>query len=158
MSYSHERDQFIATATKEGLSLDVARKLLRYASTLQRLSEAQCNGDYPYNGSRDNYLHKKDGDPNGREWQAKHFGTCSKCESECAKSQLKQSKSGEKACPDCRTNSLVFALLAGCGIDASPIFSGDPRGAVLVLSTPNYPYDKCGRNGARGLYVPARGN
>lgn len=35
MSYSKERDEFISRATKEGLSLDTCRKLLRYATTLQ---------------------------------------------------------------------------------------------------------------------------
>ena len=53
MSYSKEREEFISRATQEGLSLDTCRKLLRYATTLQRLAEAQCNGDWPYNGDRD---------------------------------------------------------------------------------------------------------
>lgn len=53
MTYQHERDEFISLATQEGLGLDTCRKLLRYATTLHRLAEAQCNGDWPYNGDRD---------------------------------------------------------------------------------------------------------
>ena len=53
MSYQKERDEFIAQASREGLDLKTCRKLLRYATTLQRLAEAQCNGDWPYNGDRD---------------------------------------------------------------------------------------------------------
>lgn len=53
MTYTKERDEFIAIATREGLSVNVARKLLRHAATLQRLAVAQCNGDWPYNGDRD---------------------------------------------------------------------------------------------------------
>lgn len=52
-NYQKEREQFIVRAQHEGLSLDVCYKLLRYASTLQRLAVAQCNGDWPYNGDRD---------------------------------------------------------------------------------------------------------
>ena len=50
MSYQRERDLFISLASKEGLDLHTIGKLLRYASTLQRLAVAQCNGDWPYNG------------------------------------------------------------------------------------------------------------
>lgn len=53
MSYVKERDEFISIMTGEGLSLEVTRKLLRYAQTLHRLAVAQCNGDWPYNGDRD---------------------------------------------------------------------------------------------------------
>jgi hypothetical protein len=76
-------------------------------------------------------------------------------------------------CPDCRTQELVTALLADvvakcgqhlsaectCGPEETAvkaIFGGDPRGAVLRLSTPSYPYAENGENGANGLYVPAR--
>lgn len=53
MSYSKDRERFIAIMTAAGLDLDRTRALLRYATTLQRLAEAQCNGDWPYNGERD---------------------------------------------------------------------------------------------------------
>ncbi len=53
MSRQNDRDQFIAEATQAGLHVSQARSLLRYAATLQRLAEAQCNGDWPAdNGQR----------------------------------------------------------------------------------------------------------
>lgn len=169
MTYQQERDEFIALATKEGLDLGTIRKLLRYATTLQRLAEAQCNGDWPYNGGRDRpALSELSGDLVQLKWD-KRYTVCPKCEaSGVAKSAMRWtiepngSTSRMLVCPDCRTQELVKALLTAddCLITRNakitPVFGGDPRGAVLRLSTPNYPYDESGHNGARGLYVPAR--
>ena len=166
MSYTRERDLFINQASKEGLDLATITKLLRYATTLQRLAVARCNGDWPYNGDRD------------------RPSACPKCEaSGVAKSAMRRSVdkcpcafvAAERTrctdcggtrhpqiCPDCRTQELVIALLNHqTGAQRwngaiTPIFGGDPRGAVLRLSTPSYPYDDSGKNGANGLYVPAR--
>lgn len=182
MSYTHERDQFISSGTREGLSLDTCRQLLRYATTLHRLQEAQCNGDWPYNGDRDRPLA---GDSLGaymtvsRERWDKRYTQCPKCEaSGVAKSAMRFSSTlpkfpAYKVCPDCRTQELVQALLqehskpqcvvyhplghkAGeqCQREVKAHFNGDPRGAVLVLETPGHPWSEDGRG--RGLYVPAR--
>ena len=154
MSYQRDREQFLIQATKEGLPLDICRKLLRYATTLHRIAEAQCNGDYPYNGDRDNYTHATLEDPHGHKWQERQYADCPKCESNCRKSAFRKS-----VCPDCRTQELVIAALDECPVNGSfitAVFQGDPRGAVLKLSTPNFQYDECGKNGAYGLYVPSR--
>ena len=45
MSKQRDRDEFIAIATKEGIPVDVARKLLRYAATLHRLAELECSSE-----------------------------------------------------------------------------------------------------------------
>src|SRR3990167_7621650 len=156
MSYTRERDLFINQASKEGLDLATITKLLRYATTLQRLAVARCNGDWPYNGDRD------------RPWWDKQYPTCPKCEaSGVAKSAMRRSVdkcpcafvAAERTrcstcggtrhpqiCPDCRTQELVTTLLLNTCKDAcadhasvTAIFGGDPRGAVLRLSTPNYP-------------------
>lgn len=233
MSYQVERDTFISQAAREGLTVDVARKLLRYATTLQRLSEAQCNGDWPYNGDRDRPANQctcsnLSGQHNShcliaqRSRHDSRYTVCPKCEaSGVSKSSLRWSsdfgKDAEvksvdgakvmvaermKVCPDCRTQELVNELLdtlpkgrvwecipcmhtwfaevrlsehtsrlsgeateycpicvkrAGFGSEVRPLvvahFNGDPRGAVLVLSTPGYPWTEDGRG--RGLYVPA---
>ena len=192
MSYQKERDEFISRATAEGLSLDTCRKLLRYATTLQRLAEAQCNGDWPYNGDRDRpstaltqitehpseETHMVDTSRKARERHDARYTVCPKCEaSGVAKSAMRPSdgiwvKYGTnpviKICPDCRTQELVYALLSTtcphCKPDeisvhycsrVEPIFQGDPRGAVLKLATPGYPWSDDGRKGY-GLYVPAR--
>ncbi len=43
MSYSKDREDFIATMVAEGLNADCARTILRHAATLQRLAEEECN-------------------------------------------------------------------------------------------------------------------
>lgn len=204
MTYQHERDEFISLATREGLDLPTCRKLLRYATTLHRLAEAQCNGDWPYNGGRDCPSKKLDwNSPDNKETESsiksreqwyKRYTGCPKCETPgVARSTMR--KSGDKlpidpttgkaangliypfgqvrVCPDCRTQELVRELLIGASDQTKlnqeiiankvkpiqlyqPVFQDDPRGAVLRLATPNYPYDESGKNGARGLYVPVR--
>lgn len=171
MSYTRERDEFISRATAEGLSLETCRKLLRYATTLQRLQEAQCNGDWPYNGDRDRpAINEWAGDLVRIKWD-KRYTTCPRCEaSGVAVSAMRyRSTVGEegferagrvpKICPDCRTQELVEALFSTeYGItmpEVKAIFQGDPRGAVLRLATPHYPWSDDGSKG-RGLYVPAR--
>lgn len=45
MSYQRERDDFIARMTKEDLPLDVTRRLLAGATTLQRYAELACSSE-----------------------------------------------------------------------------------------------------------------
>lgn len=45
MSYTRDRDQFIAEATRHGLPLDDARALLRAATTLNRYAELACSSE-----------------------------------------------------------------------------------------------------------------
>jgi len=44
-----ERENFVAAMAREGVPVDVARKVMRAATTLHRLAEATCNGDWPAN-------------------------------------------------------------------------------------------------------------
>lgn len=122
------RDEFIYQATLAGLKVSDARALLSKAATLQRLSEAECNGDYPADGGSDR-------------WQT---AVCSRCEGLWSPSAIKS-----KGCPECRTEDAVRAILEpyrakghGAEILESqgmiypvPIFRGDPRGCVLKIKT-----------------------
>lgn len=45
MSYTREREEFIARVTREGLSLAAARTLLRCATTINRLAELACSSE-----------------------------------------------------------------------------------------------------------------
>lgn len=45
MSYTHDRDAFIATMTREGLPLDAITALLRCATTIHRLAELACSSE-----------------------------------------------------------------------------------------------------------------
>lgn len=108
------REEFIAAFAREGISTDHARAFLRYGATLQRLAEAQCNGDYPAdNGER-------------------HTEQCSLCLSGWVPSVL---KGPEKLCPDCRTGRKASALAHELGLKVE--LQGDPRGWVLRLTLPS---------------------
>lgn len=45
MSYQHERDQFIDRMSREGLPLPITERLLRTATTMQRLAELACSSE-----------------------------------------------------------------------------------------------------------------
>lgn len=45
MGYQRERESFLISMAKYGMSADVARLILRHAQTYHRLSERECNGD-----------------------------------------------------------------------------------------------------------------
>jgi hypothetical protein len=120
MSYQHEREQFIVRMTQEGLPLDVTRSLLRAATTLQRLAEAQCNGDWPAdNGER------------------KVF-PCAQCEQQWVPSSLVKG-----ICQDCRLVARVTKQMPeGWTVDTQ----GDPRGYVLRVIPPSYAERNAGKD------------
>jgi len=142
-----DRAAFLYEAGREGLPIEVARKLLRYGTTLHRLAEAQCNGDWPLDG------------PWNRLSTGEHrFETdvCKRCEGSYDVRALVEDKArsrqltanpmtGEsgrwRVCPDCRTSDAVKALLAEVrppGLQRFVAkFQGDPRGAVLVIVAPS---------------------
>jgi hypothetical protein len=129
MSYQKDRDEFIARMAAEGMPLEVSRQLLSKAATLQRLAEAQCNGDWPAdNGERPTVQ-------------------CTECMGGWVPSVLRKG-----LCPDCRTSARVKALvqaLPGFGV----ILSGDPRGAVVKVTVPSGRTNDWGQN---GICVPVR--
>lgn len=130
MSYQRERDLFM---TQCGLPVDDARYVLRAATSLQRLAEADCNGDWPYNGDRDIM------DTPSRE---RLYSQCPACQRLTARSAIRA-----HLCPICRTEANVEARFPG-----KVAFSGDPRGAVLRLSTARCPL----LQPYGGLAVPTR--
>ena len=124
MSRQREREEFLVALAKEGVPMEreLGWALLRYARTLHRLAEAQCNGDWPAdNGQRPT-------------------AACHVCDSLWAPEAIRDQK-----CPDCRTKAAVRQLLDGTGIE--PIFSGDPREAVLKLRLPSGRTNDWGQTG-----------
>lgn len=122
-----DREEFVAIVAQEGLPYDVARVLMREATTLHRLAEASCNGDWPAdNGQR-------------------KVEPCKRCEGLWVRSVLK--KGG--LCPDCRAEDRVRAILPE-GFAA--VFQGDPRGAVFKLKVPS---GRTNDGGREGVCVPS---
>jgi hypothetical protein len=137
MSRQRERQQFIVSfigqyAPQSARGLDDARLLLKYATTLQRLAEAQCNGDYPYE-------HGSDGGP---------YVTCRECEGRWYASAV--NKAG--VCVDCRTAKRVHQVAAQYGLLAYT--QGDPRGYVVKLFPAGTTVDQMHASSG-GLGVPS---
>lgn len=137
MSYTKERDEFIGRLVQElqnhpiHIVTDLARQVLRAASTLDRLAVAACNGEYPAdNGER-------------------KTKTCSQCEIGWAPEFL----NAAGVCGDCRKQAALAKRLKSFGI--VPIFGGDPRGYVVKLRMPSGQHNTMG--GAEdGIGVPTR--
>jgi hypothetical protein len=146
VSYQKERDEFIARASQVGIALDTIHLLLRYASTLQRLAVAQCNGDYPADNGKRKVI------------------PCPQCEAGFVASSFKrvaymtEGPGGrmyyKRICPDCYAQERVRKILAGSAY--IPEFGGDPRGAVLRLFAVGTSRNDIESGRERGIYVPAR--
>ncbi len=142
-----ERDRFIYDMATAGVPLHVARKVLRYGATLQRLAEASCNGDWP----ADNGTKERKVEP------------CSRCEMSWVPSSLvwetytdhgfhAGTRQRRRICKDCRTADLVTLALAPYGLKA--FFAGDPRGAVVSVVQLDVPRDLFESGWTRGIAVP----
>ena len=127
-----DRHDAIAKLRAEGLPDTAILKLLRLGARLHQLAEAECNGDYPCgNGQRPAV-------------------PCPVCESEYVPDSMLLGllKDGTKAkiCPSCKAEQLAMATVAqypGFGVQTG----GDPRGAVLVVTTPHGISNDWGRRG-----------
>lgn len=146
MSYQYERDLFMIAAAQIGLHVDTARLLLRYASTLQRLAVAQCNGDWPADNGERKVI------------------ACPQCEAGFVPGSFKrvaymsEGRGGrtyyKRVCPDCYAQERVTAILHNTGY--KPVFGGDPRGAMLRLAPITASSEDIDSGRERGIYVPAR--
>lgn len=175
MSYQSEREDFITRLVTEGDVGDriLARQLMRRATTLHRLSEAQCNGDWPAdNGERKVIpcpLCESCWVPSAitggafavRAWNRK---TAAQGPSYCAERQGRMRCNGgtepcrhearRRACPDCRTTEAVETLLDGTRWQ--PYFQVDPRGWPLELHPRGTSYEDMHSGRSRGIGVPVR--
>lgn len=103
-----DREWVIADATRAGMTFEDARRIARLASTLDRLNEAECNGDYPCDNGERKVI------------------ACSRCEAGYVPSHV---RSG--LCDSCRAQDRVSKIAARYG--ATVTFNGDPRGYPLTL-------------------------
>lgn len=99
----------------EGIHAEISARFLRVSSTLLRLAEAQCNGDWPAdNGDKDRQA------------------PCADCQAGWHRSAIRK----DGRCVDChagdRAKALAARWLPGWTIE----LAGDPRGCVLKLKTP----------------------
>lgn len=128
MSYGFDRDEYMAIMTREGVSVQAARRVLSLTQTIHRLAVAQCNGDWPAdNGQRP-------------------VTACPQCDRHWAPNTVTR-----LGCQDCQAEAKIRQALFGTGVE--PIFGGDPRGAVVKLRVPSGATNDWGRE---GICVPVR--
>lgn len=173
MSYHQHREEFIAriaTAMPDAsayYAASVARRLMRHASTLQRLAVAQCNGDWPAdNGERKT----KECPLCGSSWvpSAITGGKLARAAVQDAGiptvgggNHMYLSKGVSPrpvaACPDCRTAAAVRATVREHLPMFQPVFTGDPRGYVVRLAPAEATHEDIDTGRAPIVYVPGRG-
>ena len=143
MTKQRDRDEFMAIMAIEGVPVDAARALMRAGATLHRIAELACNSEA---ADRDRVAC-----PGGAE-------TCLCREYGSYEDQPRSSSSvGEGRhgtvprymVQESRIEARVEALCQRHGL--TPIFDGDPRGAVLKLKVPS---GRTNDGGREGVCVP----
>ena len=140
MAKQRDREEFVALLATERVPIHVARALMRASATLTRLAELECSSEA---ADRDRVRCPNDrlpGDRNGElgsclcrgygSWDGQAFvhGTVPRI-----------------AVQEDQTQARVVKLLAPYGI--KPVFSGDPRGAVVKLRVPSGRTNDWGQTG-----------
>ena len=94
--YQAQRERFIVLLRDRGFSYDAIYSILRNSATINRLSEAQCNGDYPAQ------------DPNYTQSEFdRYMRECSECGSHWRRGSLTQAG----VCQECRAHARVRKLI-----------------------------------------------
>lgn len=161
MSYQKEREEFLVSMQKEGVPLDVARLVLRDASTIQRLAEVACS-DEAADRDRVRCPGDRKGDAESclcRDGgyapdQPTHCpaGTCLATEPCVHPATFVHGKVPRYMIRDEQAQVRIAKRLAPFNV--VPDFQGDPRGACVKLKVPSGRTDDWGRV---GLCVPTRG-
>ena len=131
MSRARDREEFVALMTREGVPLDVARALMRAAASLHRLAELACSSE-----AADRDRVPCPGLRTPEDCLCEHWSGCG-CP-EGAAGALVGSQHHEVTRISVRehhTEARVRALCQRHGL--TPVFNGDPRGAVLKLTVPS---------------------
>lgn len=137
MGRQKDREEFVAIMAAEGVGLDLARYLMRQATTLHRLAEASCNGD--------GHDH-----PEGPRHWVKPDGSGTWCAVVLEPGIRRTGRRPFVTCPDCLSaerEADVVRVLQAAGGKLEPVFRGDPRGAVLKLKVPSGRTNDWGRTG-----------
>ena len=130
-SYQREREDFLITAARVGLDVQRARVLMRHATTLHRLAEADCSGYWPCDNGERKVI------------------PCSRCEAQYVPSVVRRG-----LCPACRTRDAVCRRLDRTAYQ--PYFQGDPRGPTFLLFPRGTSQEDMASRRVQSLYVPAR--
>jgi hypothetical protein len=150
MTKTQARHDFIATMTPEGVPVRVLELVMRHATTLHRLAERECNGDDWQGGDAKLAYQvgtmvacprapKQSFNRNGL-YIGPDTDYCPTCDTKAGHSLMTKSAVREAA-----IQARICTLLAPYRI--TPVFSGDPRGAVVKLRVPSGKTDDWGQIG-----------
>ena len=157
MSKQSEREAFFVAMSKEGVPLDVARLVLRHAATLQRLAELACSSEaYDRDRVRCPGATAPTGSLAEQDCLCRAYGSYQP-QAAVSYSPLIGTHYvyGHGTVPRgnvtaAQREARIRTLLAPFNV--VPVFSGDPRGAVVKLVVPSGRTDDWGET---GLCVPA---
>lgn len=164
-SYAQHREEFIARVAvampkaSAYYAANVARKLMRHASTLQRLAVAQCNGDWPTDNG---YRTTAECPLCGASWAPSAIvgGNLARAAHAASDGVIDRSTLVEyrdaRACPDCRTVAAIRLLVREHLPQFQPVFTGDPRGYVVRLAPAQATREDIDTGRAPLLYVPGK--
>lgn len=167
MTYEADRATFIEQMHAEGMDREVARRILRWANTYQRLAVLDCNGDRrPYVSCPG-----ESPCPHGVVPSPSLCAVCTPClcdgrfwtppgHEKIPPVVIEQARAERMIRAWCDKATDAFeARVETCKPDCPckrpfvPIFSGDPRGACVKLRVPSGRTDDGGRE---GVCVPTR--
>lgn len=157
MSYQRERDQFVATMTREGLPLWIAERLLREATGFQRRAELACNSE-----AADRDRVKCPRAIAERRYATKPIAVATKQFARypclCNYYEGKHADIPRITLQDWRAELRLRALLASDAPGWELQTAGDPRGYTLRVIPPSYAARNAGRDvhNLDSIGVPAR--
>ena len=131
MSLARDREEFVVLMAREGVPLDVARALMRAGASLHRLAELACSSE-----AADRDRVPCPGLRTPAECLCEHWSGCG-CP-EGATGALVGAQHHDVPRIAVREHQIAAHVRALCQRHGlTPIFSGDPRGAVVKLKVPS---------------------
>lgn len=143
MATTREREEFVGAMVREGVPVEVARKVMRHAASIQRYAELACSSEAA-DRDRAPCPGYREGDKGRTACLCRDYGSAPNG------GPALHGDVPRYAVQDERAQARIVALLAPFGV--VPDFQGDPRGACVKLRVPSGRTDDWGQT---GLCVPA---
>ena len=140
MSRQRDREEFISIMAQEGVPLNVSRALLRAAGTLHRLAEWECNGY----GWEDHWKRKPC--PNAADLDSTDCDLCGRTVAKPGAPHYEVTKGSLYLIREEKRQHGIIERHCK-EHELTPIYGGDPRGAVLIVTVPSGRTNDWGKRG-----------
>lgn len=138
MTYSEERDNFIAAMTREGVPVRIAREIIAATKIMHRCAELECSSEAAH----------RDLVACPASTRTRGPCLCAAYRPEGSEEHVKVPRFERTAA---RAQRRIETAIEPYNITAN--FGGDPRGAICTLKVPSGFVNNWGRD---GVYVPVR--